>query len=333
MKKAERIRAALHGEATDRVPFGFWTHRPDIDLDPDKLAMETAAYAQRLDMDFVKSMPNGFYCVEDWGCELDFSGVAGGGVGKVVRPAVSDAEDWTRLAALNPEQGALGRELQHLKKLAKHVGPDVPVLATVFSPLTIANKLSNGVHRAHIDTHPERVIAGLDIITEVTCAFTRAALSAGCAGLFFATQDATYQMFDDDTYRRYGERYDHQVLQVAREAGGWFNAVHMHGDDVIFDALRDYPVHALNWHIGETPPSIADYRNSGGTLPILGGLQRGHITNRNLAAVYADIDTTMTQTQGRGVIIAPACVIRHPVDESILLEIARHIKSLKNHSR
>lgn len=333
MKKTERIRAALRGETVDRVPFGFWTHRPDIDLDPDKLAEETAAYAQRLDLDFIKSMPNGFYCVEDWGCELDFSGVAQGGVAKVVRPAVSGPDDWTRLASLNPEQGALGRELKHLAKLVQRIGPEVPVLATVFSPLTIANKLSNGAHQAHIGSHPQQVIAGLDRITEVTCAFTRAALAAGCAGLFFAAQDATHQMFDAATYRRYGEHYDHQVLQAAREAGGWFNTVHMHGDDVMFDVLRHYPVHALNWHIGETPPSIADYRNSGGTLPILGGLQRGHITNRNLAAVYADIETTMTQTQGRGVIIAPACVIRHPVDESILRDIATHIKSLKPYRR
>lgn len=328
MNKTQRIRATLRGEATDRVPYGFWTHRPDIDLDPERLAEETAAYAQRLDLDFVKSMPNGFYCVEDWGCELDFSDVARGGVGRVVRPAVTTPADWARLAAIDPQQGALGRELRHLARLVKLVGPDVPVLATVFSPLTIANKLSNGAHRAHLDTHLQQVTAGLEMITKVTSAFTRAALAAGCAGIFFATQDATYQLFDAERYRRYGEHYDHQVLQAARDAGGWFNAVHMHGDDVMFDVLRHYPVHALNWHIGETPPSIADYRNSGGTLPILGGLQRGHITNKNLDAVYADIDATMAQTQGRGIIIAPACVIRHPADEATIQKIINKIKYL-----
>ena len=329
MRKTERIRAALRADAVDRVPYGFWTHRPDIDLDPDTLAAATAAFAQQLDLDFVKSMPNGFYCVEDWGCELDFSDVARGGVGKVVRPAVSAPDDWTRLATLNPQHGALGRELRHLAKLVQRLGAQVPVLATVFSPLTIANKMSNGAHAAHIATHPQNVSAGLEVITQVTCAFTRAAMAAGCAGIFFATQDATHQLFDADTYRRYGAAYDHRVLQAAREAGGWFNAVHMHGDDVLFDVLRDYPVDALNWHIGETPPSIADYRASGGTLPILGGLQRAHITSKNLAAVYADIDAALAQTQGRGIILAPACVIRHPVDEATLLAIAGRIKTTR----
>lgn len=327
MNKTERIHAALRGEAVDRVPYGFWTHRPDIDLDPVKLAAETAAFAQRLDLDFVKSMPNGFYCVEDWGCELDFSDVARGGVGKVIRPAVSAPADWRRLAPLDLRARALARELTHLTQLIRLLGPDVPVLATVFSPLTTANKLSNGTHRAHLATHAAEVAAGLETITQATCEFTRAAIAAGCAGLFFATQDATRQLFDVATYRRYGEAFDVRVLETARAAGAWFNVVHMHGDEVLFDVLRDYPVDALNWHIGETPPSIAEYRASGGTRPIVGGLQRGHITNKNLAAVYADIDAALGQMQGRGLILSPACVIRHPVDEATLLAIADRIKA------
>ncbi|MBM3341906.1 MAG: uroporphyrinogen decarboxylase [Betaproteobacteria bacterium] len=328
MNKSERIRAALRGEKTDRVPYGFWTHRPDIDLDADKIAEATAAFAQRLDLDFVKSMPNGFYCVEDWGCTLDFSDVARGGVGRVVRPTVSAPADWARLARLNVTQGALAREIRHLTKLVKLVGPEVPVLATVFSPLTIANKLSNGAHRAHIASHANEVAAGLNVITQTTCEFTRAAIAAGCAGIFFATQDATHQLFDAATYRRFGERYDTPVLHAAREAGGWFNVLHMHGEDILFDALRDYPVDALNWHIGETPPTIADYRASGGARCIVGGLQRGFITQRNLDAVMGDIQIAMNHTQGRSIILAPACVIRHPVDEQMLIDIGNRIKSL-----
>ena len=59
----------------------------------EELAEETALFAQRLDLDVVKSMPNGFYCVEDWGCELDFSDVARGGVGRVVRPSISTSPE------------------------------------------------------------------------------------------------------------------------------------------------------------------------------------------------------------------------------------------------
>ena len=75
MTKLERVRAALGCLDVDRPPYGFWTHLPGIDLDPLRLAAETAAFAQRYDLDFVKSMPNGLYCVEDWGCICDYGDI------------------------------------------------------------------------------------------------------------------------------------------------------------------------------------------------------------------------------------------------------------------
>lgn len=326
--KLDRVRAALRGEAPDRPPYSFWTHLPGIDLDPQRLADETAAFCARYDLDFVKAMSNGLYPVEDWGCICDYSDIARGGVAKVVKPAVVDEADWASLGRLDVTRGSYGRELEHLRRLVSHVGVDVPVLATVFSPLTIAGKLSNGASRAHIERDPERVVSGLEAITEVTCDFTRRALDAGCAGIFLAVQEATRSAFDDAAYRRFGEPYDRRVLESATAHGGWFNAVHIHGEDILFDVLKDYNATALNWHIGETPPSIADYRRVG-QKPILGGLQRAHITQRNLEGIAADIARAMAETQGRGLLLAPACVIRHPVDDATLRWTAERIKSLQ----
>lgn len=318
MKKIERVRAALAGEPLDRPPYAFWTHLPGIDLDPQQLAEETARFQARYQLDFVKSMPNGFYCVEDWGAEIDYSGIARGGVAEVVRTAVTLPEDWTRLERVSVHTGAYARELEHLERLVRLLGPEVPVLATVFSPLTSAAKLSRDAHRPHLAQAPAAVTAGLATITEVTCAFVAEAMARGCAGMFFALQDATPSAFSEADYRRYGEPYDRRVLQAAKDAGGWFNVLHMHGEDIMFELLRDYDVTALNWHIGETPPAILDYRRSGGTRPIVGGLQRAHLTRRDRAAIAADIRRAMTETDERGILLAPACVIRHPVDDATL---------------
>jgi len=326
MNSQERLRSALRGERPDRPPYGFWTHLPGIDLDPVRLVEETLAFAGRFGLDFIKSMPNGFYCVEDWGCEVDYGDIARGGVARVTRPAVSTVADWGRLARLDVTRGALGRELDHLRRLVERAG--VPVLATVFSPLTIAGKLSDGAHRRHLAEDPAAVAAGLAVITEVTCDLTRAALAAGCAGIFFAVQEASHAVMDEAAYRRHGVPWDERVLAAAREAGGWFNVLHMHGEDVMFDVLSGYDVTALNWHIGETPPAVADYRAAGGTRPIVGGLQRGHLTTRNLPAVRADIERAMLETGGCGIVLAPACVIRHPVDDDTLRATAEIIRGL-----
>lgn len=329
MKKIERVRAALSGSRLDRPPYGFWTHMPGIDLDPDRLAAESAAFAAQYDLDFVKSMSNGLYCVEDWGCRCDFSAIEHGGVARVVSPAIRAVEDWERLDELDIEAGAFGRELRHFESLIRLVGPEVPVLATVFSPMTVASKLSNGLHRNHLADVAQSVAHGLDIITRVSSRFAQAAIARGCAGIFLAVQDASHDVFEETVYRKYGEGCDRQVLAAAEKAGGWFNVVHMHGDNIMFDLLKDYPVAAVNWHIGETPPAIGDYRAAGGTRAIVGGLQRGHITDRDMAGIRSDVERAYGESGGRRLLLAPACVIRHPVDDAILQRTAALIRGLE----
>ena len=328
MNTLERVQAALRCEAVDRPPYGFWTHMPGIDLDPQRLARETASFAQRYDLDFVKSMPNGLYCVEDWGCVCDYSDIERGGVAKVTVAAVEALQDWKKLDRLDVTRGAFGRELQHLGALVGLVGTGVPVLSTAFSPLTIAGKLSNGASRGHASLDPAALAVGLETITEVTCAFVRETIARGCAGVFLAVQEASGGAYDEAAYRALGEPYDRRVLDAARDAGGWFDVVHMHGDDILFDVMKAYGVAALNWHIGETPPSIADYRGSGGAKAILGGLQRSYITRQDRTGIQADIDLAVGQSGGRGLLLAPACVIRHPVDEATLQWTAGRIKAL-----
>lgn len=329
MTKIERVRAALAREPVDRLPYGFWTHLPGIDLDPPRIAAETAAFQARYDLDFVKSMPNGFYAVEDWGAECDFSEIARGGVARITRPGVAAIEDWSRLDRVDVTRGAFGRELDHLARLVALVGPDVPVLATVFSPMTTAAKLSGERHRAHLAERPEQVRAGLAVITEATCAFARAAIERGCAGMFFALQDAVRAAFTAEAYAESALPFDHAVLRAAKAAGAWFDVLHAHGEDLHFDTLRDYQVDALNWHIGETAPTLAAYRGSGGARPIVGGLQRAHLTARDLPGIESDLRRTLAENGPRGLIVAPACVIRHPVDETTLLRTAALIREAK----
>jgi uroporphyrinogen decarboxylase len=329
MKRFERVRAALRGEAVDRPPYGFWTHMPGLDLDPLRLAEETAAFHVRYDMDFVKSMPNGFYCVEDWGCVVDYSDIERGGTARVTQPAVSRIADWQTIVRLPVTRGTFARELDHLAALTRKLGDEVPVLATVFSPLTIAAKLSNGAVRDHLRQDRERVEPALSAIAETTCDFAAAAMQRGCAGVFLAIQEAAHGIFQEEAYREYGEPYDVRVLEAAAQTGAWFNTVHLHGENVMFDLVSAYPAHALNWHIGETEPTLGEYRAAGGTRAVLGGLQRGHITQRNLPAVRRDIERAMAESGGPGLLLAPACVIRHPVDHAVLAATAEMIKRLQ----
>jgi len=314
--KEARIRRALASAEVDRPPYSFWTHFPGIDLDPAALVRETVRFATALDVDFVKAMPNGLYCVEDWGAVADFSAIGAGGVARVAASPIAGPADWRRIGPLPMTAPALARELRHLAALRAALPPGTPLLATVFSPLTIAHKLAGGVLHRHLREAPEAVLGALQRIALTTADFARQAVEAGCAGIFLAVQDADPASPGDAAYARFGEPFDRTVLEAA--AAGWFNVVHMHGARVLFDRLQHYPVAALNWHIGEADPSLAAYRAAGGTRPIVGGLRRGALTRRDLAAVSTDL----AALTGPGILIAPGCVIRHPVDMQFLATVA-----------
>ena len=277
-------------------------------------------FAGELELDFVKAMSNGLYCVEDWGAVADYAAISQGGVARVIGTPIAEAKDWRRIGRLAADAPALARELRHLRLLAAALGPATPLLATVFSPLTIAHKLAGAALERDVRAAPGLVLAALENIALTTADFARQALAAGCAGVFFAVQDADGDRFDDAAYATFGEPFDRMVLAAA--AGGWFNVVHMHGERILFDRLSTYPVAALNWHIGEAPQSVAAYRQSDGGRPIVGGLRRDGLTRCDMASVETDLAGMAAATAGRGVLLSPGCVIRHPVDMAFLRSVA-----------
>lgn len=324
LSKQERVRRALALAEVDRPPYAFWSHFPGIDLDPEALVRVTLEFAVALDMDFVKAMSNGLYCAEDWGVRADYGAICQGGVARVVGTPIDAAADWRRIGVLPVTAPALARELRHLAGLATALGPATPLLATVFSPLTIAHKLAGDALARDLRQAPELVLGALQRIALTMAGFARQALAVGCAGVYFAVQDADPAHLDDAAYARFGEPFDRTVLAAA--ASGWFNVVHMHGGRILFDRLKTYPVTALNWHIGEASPSVAAYRRAGGVRPIVGGLRRDALTRCDMTMVEADLASVLAATAGRGVLLSPGCVIRQPIDMAFLRRVAGLIR-------
>ena len=151
MTKKERIQAAVNGETPDHLPYSLWTHLPGIDLDPVLLAEKTYEFYKTYDVDFIKTMNNGMYAIEDFGCTIDYSDIATGGVAKVINTPIHNPEDWLSLRTCSIKEGGLLRELTSLKLLLEKVkSEDVPVLFTIFSPITTADKLSGKALLSHI---------------------------------------------------------------------------------------------------------------------------------------------------------------------------------------
>ncbi|MEK7443248.1 MAG: uroporphyrinogen decarboxylase family protein [candidate division NC10 bacterium] len=310
MTKRERIEAALARKPVDRPPVAFWRHVPDVDHTAAGLAEAMLAFHRRWDLDLIKIMSSGVYCVEDWGCRVAYTG-SPGGAKQCTEHAVRVTADWERITPLDPGAGALGRELDALRLIARGRGDDAPVLHTVFSPLTIARKLAGDRLTDDLLADPDAVFHALDAITETVIRYTLAALEAGADGIFFASQTASREVLTAEQYMRCSAPYTRRVLE-AIEGACPLTLLHVHGKAILFDQLATLPVHAINWHDRVTAPSLGEAQRRF-TGAVVGGLAEWTTLRHGPAeAIAAEVRDAIRQTAGLGLIVAPGCVL--PLD-------------------
>lgn len=301
----DRLHAALAGGVADRAPVALWRHFPEQDQSAEGLAAATVTWQREFPGDFVKFMPPGDYLAIDWGLRSVFDGSPGGTRRPIFHP-VTQAADWERLPGLDVREGFTGEMLAAVRIARRDLPADVPLLQTVFSPLTIAAKLSDGRVAAHLGESPAAVHAALRRITEVTRAFIVASLAAGADGFFFATQLADRSLLDGGEYREFGVPYDLEAL--AALPAGTPLVLHVHGKTPMLDLAGRYPAGALSWHDRRFGPPLAEVAGEHGR-PVAGGLDEQRILMATPEDVAAQAIDAARQMDGRGVIVTPGCVI------------------------
>jgi uroporphyrinogen decarboxylase len=308
LSKRDRLSAVIAGEDVDRTPVALWRHFPGDDQRPADLAAATLSFQWRWDWDFVKVTPASSFCVRDWGVEDRWVGNSEG-TREYTKRAIEHPEDWRGLRVLDARSGSLGGQLRCLEKIVTELGQDTPVIQTVFSPLAQAKNLAGNERLlAHLHRYPEALKAGLETITTTTSRFVRLAARMGIDGIVFAVQHARYEFMTEDDYAEFGRPYDIRLFEALEDSDVWFNVLHLHGDEVMFDLLADYPVQAWNWHDQETPPSLVEgkRRVSGA---VVGGLRQWETLLRgDPERVQIEARAALEQTAGRGFILGTGCV-------------------------
>jgi uroporphyrinogen decarboxylase len=231
---------------------------------------------------------------------------------------IKQPSDWRKLQPLDVTKGMLGNAVATLRLLKAHWGDSVPFIQTVFNPLMVARYLRGDAFWAtDLREHAADFRTGLEVITDTVSRYARASIEAGAAGLFFATQSATYRMLSEAEYREFGLPYDLKVLAAA--SGGWFHVLHLHGDDVMFNLAKEYPVQAVNWHDRTTKPSLREARNLVGGALVGGTAQHGTLLQGDPPDVAAEVRDAISQTGGGlGLIVGAGCVLPIPTPDSNL---------------
>jgi uroporphyrinogen decarboxylase len=323
MTKLERIKAAITRQPTDRPPYAFWRHFPEVDRSPAALAQSTLRFHERYGSDFLKVTPTGGYAVQDWGC-VESDEVTPDGHRPCARHAVTAPEDWKKIRPVKMESTGWASHLETIIRCVVDRRADCPTMPTVFSPLSLARKLSGDRLNYDLAENPQAVTGALEAITETILAFADACFREGADGFFYSVQAASTDFHTEEDYLRYGEAYDRQILEAVRPKAR-LTILHCHGEHLMFDRLAALPADAWNWDDRRAGPSLREgkARVRGA---VLGGLNQWETLKEGPPEkAQAEAHDAIAQTTGTGLILGAGCVLVSDSSDLTLVELIKSI--------
>ena len=312
MTGRERVEAALRGDPVDHPPAAAWGHTYREEWSPEALARVTVERQRRYGWDFVKFQPRASCFAEAFGARFKGSGHSLRSPSEVSHP-IHTHKDWPSLPATRADAPSLAEQVDALRLTVEQLGPDVPVIQTVFSPITVAGYLvGRDKRRAVRDLlrDPGEVLPALDRIADTMIDFSRRSVEAGAAGIFYAISGyASAGMMREEEYRRLLLPLDLRVLEALPDEA-WFNVLHLCRGHLFFDVAGRLPVQAVSWSVADPGnPSLAEGARVSGKA-VMGGL--GHRTTLYRGTpeeVTAEVRAAVRDTGGRHFLLAPGCSV------------------------
>lgn len=319
LEKTARVRLALAGSRVDRPPISFWAHNFARENSAEELANETVSQFRRYDWDFIKIQSRASAFSEDWGNRYRRS------VERAVSPTllswpVHSVADLKALKPLNLLAGALGEQIAALRAVRASVGPEVPILSTVFAPAMVLSYLvgeSAATMLEYVRSHPTETSAALQVISETYQEYAQACLENGADGIFFAVKAASSGQMTWDEYRRFGLPFDAPVLEAAGR--GWLNMLHLCGQGLYFEVVDSLPSSLLNWDIDLGNPSLAEGGRRARRAVIGGVSAKPRIRDMRPDEVAAQVRAALNDTGGVRMMIGPGCSISPDTPEENMI--------------
>lgn len=288
MNGTERIQALLQGKEIDRTPIGGWYHMPLTDRNIRDFSEELIMSTDSNHWDFMKIMTNGHYYTEAYGGKIHFSTKQDKWYGTIEEYPIKNARDAENLPVLGVENPVFYRELEVLKRLKDYYQDRIPLVATIFNPLTAvqecAGSLDSGPIKKLMEENPDALHKALKAMTKTNMNYLDALFAEGIDGIFLANQYSMEHIISDEQYDEFCEPYEREIVQYCK-GRTWFNMAHAHGDKKLrIQRYYDYSmdeIQALNWEncpVGLKDDEITTIKNvrSETNKILIAGIDQNH---------------------------------------------------------
>jgi uroporphyrinogen decarboxylase len=259
MPGTQRIKALLENKPIDRTPVAGWFHMPLVDTNVEDFSRALISSIDYNEWDIIKVMTNGHFMPEAYGAVIDFSRNPAQWFGVISKYPIRDPGDASSLKVLNAKTNPVfQRETAVIKNLAGHYKGTIPILATIFNPITSFQEMNSTLNptitKIFLKHHKNELHNALTAITQTIKNYLDELIAAGIDGIFFANQYASRDLLSDDDYDEFITPYDTQIIEYIASRT-WFNMAHIHGkSNLNFTKYKGLPYQALNWE--NTPRDV-----------------------------------------------------------------------------
>ncbi len=291
MNKKERFLAAVRGEPVDYPPTVAWCNFVTDALDGKENARRQLEFQRAGDWDLCKVM-NDYRLAPPAGIET-----------------VNTPQDMLRFAKQPLSDRIFAEQLKCLRIMRAQLGPDVPLIDTLFEPF-FSLLFAVGFSRASfIRSHPDEAASMLTALTDTFADYIAEIRKVPVDGVLYATNACiiapSSRGIGEAEFRTFHEPYDRRLLDAM---AGMVRIVHAHGNPLDLGRILDYPCEVFSWS-DRLPgnPSIATVRGLTGKC-LMGGIDESKLQERSLPEIRAEVADALAQAGGpRNFILSPGC--------------------------
>ncbi len=255
MDKIERVDRVLDGKEVDYPPLSLWYHFGVQHGPGEQFAKITLEFFKFYDFDFLKVMNDYFYPPPQG---LD---------------AVKSREDLKKITPLNLDETPWQEQFKALDILGRELKGKAYFVDTVFDPWQSLRRSMAGENIADLmETEPEATLEALEIITDNLISYCERSLGLGSAGIFLSVA-AARELIPHDKFLTFVKPFAKKLLE-AISGMGRMNIAHIHGEDLYFEDVIDFPVDIFSWWDRSSKgPSLQQVKNSTSAC-VMGGINQ-----------------------------------------------------------
>lgn len=334
MNKKDGFNQVLSGEASKYPLVSSWHHFLEAEYDAEALAEATIYFARKYDWDWIKINPRAVYLAEVFGNVYDpddYRDVFPRQIQQIIK---TPADVWRVPVVEAAISAPLQEQLQVVKQIRLAL-PEIPLVQTLFSPLTVFLFLTGNTSYVNqtmygstspldvkklLETERSGVHQALDHITRTMIDYIKELEINGVDGIFYAvTGTAHEELFSKEAFDEFSLPYDRRVLHAIKGK----RLLHTCGEFAQPERFDEYPVDAISWDTyAKGNPDLS--------VPLkkvkIGGIDHQLFGQNKIEHIHQQVAQALKQMEGTPFLLTPNCAVPVNVTAAELRAIKRNEK-------